>query len=313
MEMETENSRCMRNVPPAHYLMKVESFSLLSKSNDKHDSSFFEVGGYKWRLSFYPNGDKRFSVDNNYISLYLTICETEGLPSDWEVDVNFSLLVYNHLHNNYLTFQGARRFHEMKKEWGFNQVESLETFKDISNGYLLNDSCVFGAEIFIISHTPSSETLSIFERGCISNPIFRWEIKEFSKIMDKDSYSSEEFTSGETKWYLIICPNGDQSCNGKSLSIHLMVVDNSFLNNSTIYAEYLLRVIDQVNSEHKERSVNNHCFSCGDGTGWGYNNFMLLKDLHKSSNGYVVNDTVIVEVEFSIVSQAKVSPKPIGN
>ncbi|KAM6576432.1 hypothetical protein CsatB_028269 [Cannabis sativa] len=245
--MDTEISRCMRNVPPSHYSMKVKSFSLLSKSKEKHGSSFFEVGGYKWRLSFYPNGDKRLITDNNYISLYLTICETETLPNGWEVNVNFSLFVYNHLHDNYLTLQATRRFHKIKKEWGFDKIESLESFKNVSNGYLHNDCCVFGAEVFIINPTPSFETLSVFERGDISNPIFRWEIKEFSKIMDKDSYSSEEFSSGGANWYLMIFPNGDR------------------------------------------------------------------KNLHKSSNGYVVNDTLIVEVEFYLVSQTKVSPKPTGN
>ncbi|KAF4381088.1 hypothetical protein F8388_012010 [Cannabis sativa] len=198
--MDTEISRCMRNVPPSHYLMKVKSFSLLSK-----------------RLSFYPNGDKRLITDNNYISLYLTICETETLPNGWEVNVNFSLFVYNHLHDNYLTLQATRRFHKIKKEWGFDKIESLESFKNVSNGYLHNDCCVFGAEVFIINPTPSFETLSVFERGDI-----------------------------------------------------------------------ILR----------------DCFICGKG-GWGFPNFILLENLHKSSNGYVVNDTLIVEVEFYLVSQTK--------
>uniref|UniRef100_A0A803PXL5 MATH domain-containing protein n=1 Tax=Cannabis sativa TaxID=3483 RepID=A0A803PXL5_CANSA len=305
--MDTEISRCMRNVPPSHYLMKVKSFSLLSKSKEKHGSS------YKWRLSFYPNGDKRLITDNNYISLYLTICETETLPNGWEVNVNFSLFIYNHLHDNYLTLQATRRFHKIKKEWGFHKIESVESFKNVSNGYLHNDCCVFGAEVFIIDPTPSFETLSVFERGDISNPIFRWEIKEFSKIMDKDSYSSEEFSSGGANWYLMIFPNGDESTDGKSLGVFLMIVDDdSFLNNSTVYAEYSLRVIDKVNSKHKKRSVLRDCFRCGKG-GWGFPNFILLENLHKSSNGYVVNDTLIVEVEFYLVSQTKVSPKPTGN
>ncbi|XP_062086375.1 uncharacterized protein LOC133792483 [Humulus lupulus] len=197
-----ETSRCIRNIPPAHYLMKVESYSLLSKSKGKYASSSFEAGGYKWRLSFYPN---RFNTDN-YISLYLTMCETNILPSGWEVNVNFTLFVYNHTHDNYLTIQGAyfdvavRRFHEMKKEWGFEQLVSLETFKDVSNGYLLKDSCVFGAEVFVINHTLNSESLSLFRRERVSNPTFRWEIKKFSK-MDKSYYFSEVFTSGRTNWY----------------------------------------------------------------------------------------------------------------
>ncbi|KAF4381086.1 hypothetical protein F8388_012008 [Cannabis sativa] len=293
MDSTTEASRCIRNIPPVHYLMKVESYSLLSNSNENYHSSSFQVGDYKWRLSFYPNGDK-------------------SLPSGWEVNVNFTLLVYNHKHDNYLTFQGMRRFHELKKEWGFEQIESLETFKDVCNGYLFNDSCAFGADVFVMKHTLNSETLSVFRREDLTNPTFRWEIKEFSK-MDK-SIISKKFCSGETHWYicssktmyLSIYPNGKSSKDGKAFSIFLSLDDDddSAHNNSTIYAEFYLRVIDQLNSKHEEGAVNRWFSGC---KGWGVPEFMLLEDLHKSSNGYIVKDSLIVkvEVEFSIMSRTK--------
>ncbi|XP_062083635.1 ubiquitin C-terminal hydrolase 13-like [Humulus lupulus] len=305
--MDTEISRSTRRVPPAHYLLKVQSYSLLSNSsNGKYDSSPFEAGGYKWRLSFYPNGDKRFNTNNDHISLYLTICETGFLSS--EVNVIFILFVYNHMHGNYLTVQAMRRFHEMKKEWGFEQLESLKNFKDLSKGYLFNDSCVFGAEVFVINQTtPNSESLSVFKDEEISNPTYRWEIKELSK-MDKSYYYSQEFSSGGAKWYLWIYPEGSGNRNGKSFSMYLMLADGSALSNS-IYAECCLRVIDQVNSKHRERSVD-YWFSRG-GSGRGYGNFMLIEDLYKSSNGYVVKDTLILEVEFLVISQTETSAKPL--
>lgn len=45
--------RSTREVPPAHYTFKVDSFSLLSnilsKSEvEKYESDMFEAGGYKW-------------------------------------------------------------------------------------------------------------------------------------------------------------------------------------------------------------------------------------------------------------------------
>uniref|UniRef100_A0A803PXL1 MATH domain-containing protein n=1 Tax=Cannabis sativa TaxID=3483 RepID=A0A803PXL1_CANSA len=197
-----------------------------------------------------------------------------------------------------------RRFHELKKEWGFEQIESLETFKDVSNGYLFNDSCAFGADVFVMKHTLNSETLSVFRREDLTNPTFRWEIKEFSK-MDK-SIISKKFCSGETNWYLWIHPKGESSKNGKALSIFLTLDDDdSAHNNSTIYAEFYLRVIDQLNSKHKEGAANYRWFSGG--KGWGFPEFILLEDLHKSSNGYIVKDSLIVEVEFSIMSRTKVS------
>ena len=43
----------------------------------------------------------------NYISLYLTICETESenLFTGWEDTFNFRLFAYNHIHDTYFTIQ----------------------------------------------------------------------------------------------------------------------------------------------------------------------------------------------------------------
>ncbi|KAM6586471.1 hypothetical protein CsatA_009076 [Cannabis sativa] len=77
----------------------------------------------------------------------------------------------------------------MKKEWGFEQIISLETFKDVHNGYVVNDS------------------------------------------------------------HLSIGPNGQLSRDGKSLAMFLMMEHSK---ESTTYVEFCLRVIDQLNSKHKE-------------------------------------------------------------
>ncbi|KAK2451354.1 TRAF family protein [Trifolium repens] len=48
---------------------------------------------------------------------------------------------------------------EMKKEWGFEQLISLEELFDSSNGYFVDDSCVFGAEVFVIRRCNKLESL----------------------------------------------------------------------------------------------------------------------------------------------------------
>ncbi|KAM6586469.1 hypothetical protein CsatA_009074 [Cannabis sativa] len=201
-----------------------------------------DKGNFFWtrQLSFYPNNDK------NYLSLYLTIiwCNDDDDESDdiapsinWEVNVNFTLFVYNQTKDNYLAFQVVRRFHEMKKEWGFEQIISLETFKDVHNGYVVNDSCVFGAEVFTINQTaPISATLLV-QRRFIDNPIFRWEIKEFFKITNKYEHNSQVFFSGAIEWHLSIGPNGQLSRDGKSLAMFLMMEHPK---ESTTYVEFCL-------------------------------------------------------------------------
>ncbi|KAI8024632.1 Cellulose synthase-like protein E6 [Camellia lanceoleosa] len=84
--------RSLRDVPPAHYTFKLEYFSsFLNSKIENLDSGVFEAGGYKWKLSLYPNGNKKRNA-NGHISLYLAIAETKTLPVGWEEIVNENVL-----------------------------------------------------------------------------------------------------------------------------------------------------------------------------------------------------------------------------
>ncbi|CAH2042942.1 unnamed protein product [Thlaspi arvense] len=99
--------RSRRDFHPAHYLFKIEHFSvLLEEDIEKCESDDFEAGGYKWRLCLYPKGNKERN-GNGYISLYLVISDTRNLPHGWEVNAQFRLFVYNHIENKYLTIEGG--------------------------------------------------------------------------------------------------------------------------------------------------------------------------------------------------------------
>lgn len=46
---QAENTRSIRDLPPAHYAFKIENFSLLSNTKvDSVESGDFEVDSYKW-------------------------------------------------------------------------------------------------------------------------------------------------------------------------------------------------------------------------------------------------------------------------
>ena len=42
-----EISRTTRHLPPAHYSLRVKTYSLLSET-EKYESGVFEAGGFKW-------------------------------------------------------------------------------------------------------------------------------------------------------------------------------------------------------------------------------------------------------------------------
>ena len=88
----------------------------------------------------------------------------------------------------------------MKTTWGFVQLLELETFKDPSNGYLIDDSCVFGAEVLVIKHTGNWESFSFAK----SPRAFNWQIYKFSEL-NKDLHESLAFTVGGKNWYAVPC------------------------------------------------------------------------------------------------------------
>ncbi|OMP00705.1 TRAF-like family protein [Corchorus olitorius] len=235
--------RTTREFPPSHYLFKVESFSLLAKSGvEKYESDAFEAAGHKWRLALYPNGDTK-SNGSGFISLYLVIDETEDLPLTWEVHVSFRLFVLDQIHDKYLTIEDAdgtiKRFHWMKTEWGFAQFLSFEIFNDSSNGYLVGDGCIFGAEVFLMERNCKWECLSMIKEP--EDNTIAFKLEGFSKL-DRKYYESSVHTIGDSKWKLTVYPKGNVKFKGRALSVFLELVEAEKLPpKRKVYAEYKLR------------------------------------------------------------------------
>ncbi|RZC20227.1 MATH domain and coiled-coil domain-containing protein At3g58370-like isoform X2 [Glycine soja] len=300
-------SRSGRDLPPAHYLFKIESYSeLMNTGVEKYETNVFQAGGYKWRLILYPSGNIK-SNGNGYVSLYLAIADTEKLSSGWEVDVNFKLFVFNQKNNNYLTIQDAdgtvRKFQEMKTEWGFEQLISLETLLDSSNGYHVEDSCLFGAEVFVISRSGKWESLSMVKEP--PHGTFTWKIGKFSTL-EETYYHSKSFTVGERDWNLRVYPRGIESERGKGLSVYLQLTDcERFPAKRTVYAKFKLGILDQLNNKYHERT-DSHWFRAS-GNIWGFKKLVALSELYEAAKGYIKDDTVIVEVQILVMSIAKIS------
>ncbi|OMO52289.1 Integrase, catalytic core [Corchorus capsularis] len=135
-------------------------------------------------LCFYPKGNNKSGGDD-HISLYLKIAETSTLPYGWEVLAEFEFFIFDQLRDTYLTIQEAevRRFQKTKTEWGITRLLSLDIFKDISYGYLLDDCCVFGVEVVVIKHIGRIECFKLIKP---LNNSFTREIKKFSTLRKED-------------------------------------------------------------------------------------------------------------------------------
>lgn len=91
-----------------------------------------------------------------------------------------------------------RRFHVLQTEWGIPKFIDLVTFNDPTNGYLNDDTCVFGAEVFIVKPTSKGEYLSLIDEP--STLSYTWKFENFSNA-SSETYDSEIFVAGNYKWY----------------------------------------------------------------------------------------------------------------
>ncbi|KAJ4721568.1 Ubiquitin carboxyl-terminal hydrolase 12 [Melia azedarach] len=255
----------------------------------------FEAGGYKWKLVLYPSGNKSKSV-KDHISLYLTLmADTTSLPLGWEVCVVLRFFLLDQNKGKYLIVEDAlekeKCFHEMKLEWGFDEFIHLKQFNDTCNGYLVDDTCVFGAEVFVTKETISSgkgQCFSMITDAHSSKHV--WKIENFSKL-NAQSYDSEVFEAGGQKWKLILYPKyEDHVC----LFLKLEEVTPT----SNVRAERTLRILDQVDAKHIfKKSITPFTASS---TTWGWRYFVSSSDFYNPVFGYLVQDVCLVEAKVTV-------------
>ncbi|KAI3459822.1 hypothetical protein Pfo_016485 [Paulownia fortunei] len=286
-----------RDASPAHFLIKIESFSLLSEYGiQKYESREFVAGDYKWRLIIYPDGQESEN-DDKHISVYLAMAGTSSLPVDWEVNAIFSFFLLNQISDKYLCFRGKmRRFHAMIPKWGFSKLISKKSLTDQSNGYLVDDNCVFGAEVFVNKSQRVIECVSLK----ITVPYKRdWKISKFSEL--EDVWTSEEFSVGGHQWKIELYPNGNGSEKGRSVSMYLECVDSkSFAAHEKVKADFHLRIKNKL---HKF----SHWFTSSE-CDWGLPAFIPIADMRNPSKGFIVDDCCFLEIEISVQAVVRNAP-----
>ncbi|KAG8645875.1 hypothetical protein MANES_10G103300v8, partial [Manihot esculenta] len=302
-----EISRSLRDAPPANYTLKIESFSQLSSmliddKTDKYESQDFEACGYKWKLVLYPYGNLKRGV-NDHISLYLAMEEAKEIYPGSQVDVILKFFVYDHIRDKFLTIQYDRtcRYHSLKTENGFDKLISLELFNDSSNGYLVDDCCLFGVEVNVINNEGKGEKISIIKEP--KNGTFTWKIENFSAIQES-RYPPEEFTVANLKWRLLLYPKGDSRASGKSLSLYLELLDNSAHPQLRVFTKYYLMVKRQLLHNHRELTAS-RWFTSKSGPTWGFSDFMPLSDIHDLSKTFLVKDSLIVEAKITLLADVE--------
>ncbi|XP_031391066.1 uncharacterized protein LOC116203472 [Punica granatum] len=299
-DVQEETERLISDAPPAHYLVKIQSFSQLAKNGvDKYESDIFLAGGYEWKLILHPNGNKTKNV-KDHVSVYLSMAETSSLPSSWEVYAVIRLFLLDQNKDNYLIVQDAmgkdRRFHRMKLESGFDQLIPLKTFTDSLNGYLVDDTCVLGAEVFVSKERSMGKGESlVMIKDALSNK-HRWKIDNFSNL-DKEYYDSSIFPAGNYKWNIRFFPNGKGSGLRSYISLYLDLAETGSLPPGTkVFAEFSLRILNQAGGSDFISKANYWFSASSRETGWA--RFVSLWSFKRHG---LVKDSCLVEAEVSVL------------
>ncbi|XP_030475394.1 BTB/POZ and MATH domain-containing protein 3-like isoform X1 [Syzygium oleosum] len=295
--------RMVSDAPPTHYVLKIQSYSLLSKNSvDKYESGVFQAGGYKWKMVLYPNGNKSKNV-KEHVSLYLSMEETSSLPSGWEVRALVRFFLLDQDKDSYLTVQDAMRkewrFHRMKLDCGFDQFLPLKTFNDVQNGYLMDDTCMFGTEVFVTREKSTGKGENVLMVKDAIGQKHGWKVDNFSKL-DKEFSESKVFVAGNQKWKIRLYPDGKGNGLGGFVSLYLVLGDADTLPPGTkVYADFSLRIMDQLQGRHISGKAN-HWFSAStEESGWA--RFISHATFYYPNTGTLVKDTCAVEAEVTVL------------
>ncbi|KAK9003167.1 hypothetical protein V6N11_060734 [Hibiscus sabdariffa] len=338
-------ARSISEAAPRHYILKIMSFSFLAKTGiEKYESGEFDAGGYKWKLVLFPQGNKSRNV-KEHLSLYLVFADVASLIRlDSEIHAVFRFFLLDQTKDNYLIVHDAtgkdRRFHGSKHLWGFDQLIPIRTFNDVGNGYLLDDSCVFGAEVFVTKEMSSGkgECLSMIKDAISSKHV--WKIENFSNL-DSEYQESQQFSAANHKckiltWVALrrhpedkpVLFSGIPCLSSLKRTVGVLKVDDSSLTiqlfpkgrrhgSGTHISIYLAlvdsdtlqdgsKILAEFTLRMKDQQQSRHI--AGKVSHWfsesskesGWENFVSLAYFYHTSSGCLVNDTCTVEAEVTV-------------
>ncbi|KAK1548812.1 hypothetical protein Q3G72_019506 [Acer saccharum] len=137
------------------------------------------------------------------------------------------------------------------------------------------------------------------------------EIKSFSLLKaSKISFTSDAFDAGDYKWKAICLKHLDATdgilCStlldieeAKGIAFQFFLSQSSIPLDTRVVVKFILRVKDQKNGNHVEFE-DNYLFAPNENI-WGCNRFMSFADLEDPKQGFLVDDTLIIEAEVTLL------------
>ncbi|XP_014511346.1 MATH domain and coiled-coil domain-containing protein At3g58250-like [Vigna radiata var. radiata] len=107
-------------------------------------SDTFSIDGHTWRIIIFPKGNR-----GNSMSIYLD-AGVATMPHGWEKLANFKLILINQLnHERNIIRETSHTFNSEQGVWGYTSYISLGALWNSSLGFIVNDTCIIEAHIFV--------------------------------------------------------------------------------------------------------------------------------------------------------------------
>ncbi|KAL0413864.1 UNVERIFIED_CONTAM: Ubiquitin carboxyl-terminal hydrolase 13 [Sesamum radiatum] len=138
-----------REAHPSHFLLKIESVSLLLDGTDeKYESMEFQAGDHKWRIDLYPKGNGEGK--GNSVSVYLNSVDAKSSAHNKKVKANFSLCIKNQVNDKHKEHHASDHwFSSSTFDWGWPRFIPLDDLNDPIKGFLVKDLCTIEVEILV--------------------------------------------------------------------------------------------------------------------------------------------------------------------
>ncbi|KAF8008261.1 hypothetical protein BT93_K2052 [Corymbia citriodora subsp. variegata] len=235
----------------------------------------------------------------DHVSIYLAASGTSPFQPGGEIHAVVRFSVYNQTRDRYFTEQGrVVRFHALKPEWGLPRYMPLKTFAKPLKGYLVDDTCVFGAEVFVIKSSGVGECLTLKESALHTH---EWKISRLSSLGDESF--SDVFTVGDHEWKVLLYPRGNLANRGQNLSMFLVLVDaDKLASGQKVNARFTSRLKDRNNVVQRQLTCTMWLSSSI--TNWGWPSFFSLKTVREC----LKDDSCVIEADVKVLGTVSKLP-----
>ncbi|VAH22317.1 unnamed protein product [Triticum turgidum subsp. durum] len=287
---------------------KVHDFSVLLETKATSAiSALFHCSAYNWCLLLTPK-HKQDDKENLYVALSLMISKGD-LEQGQTVHAVFELSIFNHSNGMYCGYKASYNFAfnnaQSKKECLIPLQELLK-----SSAFLVDDSCVFGVEILKIDvSSPEKKAVVVQKKATIVQNLFvqkkgfikgtyTWTINNFLELDSQNFVRSPTFEVGGHKWYIGMYPHGERrSTDCLALGLYLESLDELFIESRKV-VQITLSILDQKTGKYFTRTTD--LLVCTHREGWGWFDFLPLKELQGMSRGYLIESKCVLKADFTI-------------